>query len=92
MELDKILVEDKNGVVKNARVFKKDIEADLKSKGEFITKDWLARFTKENPEVYAEFRKDTINKISNSEYEDISEEEIEILINILKKICINENI
>lgn len=78
---------DKNGVVKNAKVYKKDIEEDFKSKGEFITKDWLARFTKENPTVYAEFRRDTITKISNSEYEDISQEEVvEIIDKLIEKL------
>lgn len=67
---------NKDGSIRSARVFKKDIEAALKGKGEFVTKEWLARFSKENPQVYEQFRRDTVNKISNSEYEDISQEEI----------------
>jgi len=67
---------NKDGTIRKARVFKKDIEAVLKGKGKFVTKEWLARFSKENPQVYEQFRRDTVNKISNSEYEDITQEEI----------------
>ena len=67
---------NKDGTIKKARVFKKDIEERIKASGVLITKDWLARFTKENPGVYEQFRRDTVNKISNSQYEEITQEEI----------------
>ena len=74
---------NKDGSVKNARVFKKDIEADLKEKGEVISKDWLARFTKENPDVYTKFQQKTIDKISDIDLEPISQEEINEIIDTL---------
>ena len=74
---------DKDGSVTKARVFKKEIKERMIANGEFITKEWLARFTKENPEVYAKFRRDTMKKISQSEYENISKEEVEEIIDKL---------
>ena len=74
---------NKDGSVKKARVFKKEIKERMIANGEFITKEWLARFTKENPEVYAKFRRDTMKKISQSEYENISKEEVEEIIDKL---------
>ena len=74
---------NKDGSVKNARVFKKDVKADLKDKVEIINKDWLARFTKENPDVYTKFQQKTIDKISNIDLEPISNEEINEVIDTL---------
>ena len=38
---------NKDGSLRTVRVFKKDIIKDKESHGEFLTKNWLARFTKD---------------------------------------------
>lgn len=74
---------NKDGSLKSARVFKKDIVEDKESHGEFLTKNWLARFTKDNPTVFEKFRKDTIKKISDGETDVITNEEIDDIIDRL---------
>lgn len=74
---------DRKGNLKKAYVYKKEIVADMERRGEFITKDWLARFTKENPQVFEKFRKETIDKISNSDYEKITDDEVSDIIDKL---------
>ncbi|MCH5152535.1 MAG: hypothetical protein J1F68_01045 [Clostridiales bacterium] len=74
---------DKNGSLKNAKVCKKDIVADYESRGEFLTKNWLSRFTKENPDVLSKFKNEIIQKISYGELDDISDEDIEEIIDNL---------
>ena len=56
--------DDKGNVVKKY-VFKKDIVEDIKATEhtEVITKKWLSKFSKDNPDVLATFKKETINKI-----------------------------
>lgn len=74
---------NKNGTLKNARVFKKEVEADLKAQGEIINKDWLARFTKENPDVYSKFQQKTIDKIIGIDSEPIIQAETNEIIDTL---------
>lgn len=80
---------NKDGTVKRVYVFKKDVEANLKEQ-EIINKDWLARFTKENPDVFKKFNKKTIEKISNVDILPITKDEeneiIDTLIDELKSI------
>lgn len=73
---------NKNGSLKNARVFKKEVEADIKSR-EAINKDWLARFTKENPDVFAKFKQKTIDKISNIDDTPVTQEEVSEVIDTI---------
>lgn len=73
----------KNGIVIKSRVYKKDIEKDFEAKGVVITKDWIARFTKENPEVFEKFRKETINKIVADNSRALEQEEIDNIIDVL---------
>lgn len=72
-----------NGKIINRRVFKKDIIEDIKQKGEVINKDWLARFAKENPEVYRRFNDDVIQKISKDSVLTINQEELNSIIDTL---------
>lgn len=74
---------NKNGSLRTARVFKKDIIKDKENHGEFLTKNWLARFTKDNPAIFEKFREDTIKKISDGETEEITTEEIDDIISRL---------
>ena len=74
---------NKDGEVISAKVFKKDIIEDKEKHGEFLTKNWLARFTKENPSVFRKFREETIRKISDGEIKIITDEEIDDIINRL---------
>lgn len=80
---------NRDGSIRNARVFKKEVEADIKLR-EMINKDWLARFTKQNPDVFSRFKQETIDKISNVENLPVTKEElseiIDTLINELKSI------
>jgi len=74
---------NKNGTLKNAVVYKKEVEEDLRAKGEIINKDWIVRFTKENPEVYSKFRQKTINKIMGIDEETIIQDETNEIIDTL---------
>lgn len=74
---------NKDGSLKSAKVYKNDIIKDKESHGEFFTKNWLARFTKDNPNVFTKFRQDTIKKISDGETETITDEEIDDIIDRL---------
>lgn len=74
---------NKDGSLRTARVYKKDIIADKERQGEFLNKNWLARFTKNNPNVFEKFREETIRKISEGENEEITTEEINDIIDRL---------
>lgn len=73
---------NRDGSVRNARVFKNEVEADIKSR-EVVNKDWFARFTKQNPNVFAKFKQETISKISNTNNLPVSKEELSEIIDTL---------
>ena len=73
---------NKDGTLKCTYVYKKDIEEDFKKKKIQITKDWLARFTKENPEVYRKFNQNTIHKITS--INETTEQDVSDIIETLK--------
>ena len=75
---------NRDGTVKRIYVYKKDIEKDFEKKGVEITKDWIARFTKENPEVFRKFKQSTITKISGMVTDEVTPTEIEEIIETLK--------
>ncbi len=70
---------NKDGTIAKKWVCKKDIVKAITSRGERITKNWLANFSRDNPDVYRKFRAETINRISDGveinkdEYKDIIE-------------------
>ncbi len=77
----------KDGTIKKEWVYKKEIVEDFKSQNIYLNKNWLADFTKNNPEIYKKFRLDTINKISEGDYCDITkEEEIEIINTLIESL------
>ena len=74
---------NKDGSLKKAWVYKKDIVNDMKSRGECFTKSWVANFSKYNPEVFAKFKRKVINKISDSRHDLIQQEELDELLDKL---------
>lgn len=87
---------DRNGNVISARVYKKDIVEDFARRHIIINKNWLSRFSRENPEVFKNFRDSVVTKISRDDKCGIDVEEfneiIDTLVNELRSIpCGPEN-
>lgn len=64
-------------------VTKKDIKASI-SMDKHIDKDWLVAFTKKHPEVFKEFKKETIKEITPINNEGLADVELSEVIDFLK--------
>lgn len=82
LKLNSVLVRER--VQSNEKyVTKKDVR-EYEEKKAKLDKEWLAEFTKRNPEVFDHFKKDSINKITTISNEEICDVDLEELLDYLK--------
>ncbi|WP_130806024.1 hypothetical protein [Senegalia massiliensis] len=76
------LVKERKDKFKTKYVTKKSVE-EYEGKFNLLDKKWLADFTLEHPEVFAEFKYKAINKIQSFENEELCKEELGNITNYL---------
>jgi hypothetical protein len=78
------------GKITSERVFKKELKENFSSKGIEINKNWFARFTRYNPEVFRQFKERTIEKVKADKESQLTDEDvcevIDVLIDTLKSV------
>lgn len=74
---------DGNGNVIDAKVTKVDIIKDFERQNITISKNWLANFSINNPEVFFKFRERAIVKITDHEENEITTEKVNEIIDAL---------